>query len=144
MESAMSCRLLLADDHELVRKSLREIIEFKTDCVVVGEATDGLQAVRLAKEFTPDIAVVDISMPGLDGLDAARKIRNESPQTKILILTMHDAAPIIAKIQQTGIHGYLLKSEAPRGLPLAIDSLLHDQPFFGFPDGEPLPREKAT
>ena len=77
--------------------------------------------------------MVDISMPGLDGLDAARQIRKESPQTKILILTMHDAAPIIAKIQQTGVHGYLLKSEAPKGLPLAIDSLLRDQPFFGAP-----------
>jgi DNA-binding NarL/FixJ family response regulator len=129
----MSCRLLLADDHELVRRNLREIIEIKTDCVIVGEAVDGLQAVILAKKFAPDIALVDISMPGLDGLDAARQILNESPQTKILILTMHDAAPIIAKIQQTGIHGYLLKSDAPKALPLAIDSLLHDQSFFGVP-----------
>lgn len=129
----MSCRLLLADDHEIVRRNLREIIEFKTDCVIVGEAVDGLQAVVLAKQFTPDIAVVDISMPGIDGLDAARQILKESPQTKILILTMHDASPIITKIQQTGVHGYLLKSEAPKGLPLAIDSLLHNQCFFGPP-----------
>ena len=140
----MSCRLLIADDHALVRKNLREIIEFKTDCVIVGEAMDGLQAVRLAKEFTPDIAVVDISMPGIDGLDAARQIRKESPQTKILILTMHDAGPIIAKIQETGVHGYLLKSEAPKGLPLAIDSLLQDRPFFGFPTSDQLPQGKMT
>lgn len=126
----MSCRLLLADDHELVRKNLREIIEFRTDCVIVGEAVDGLQAVQLAKEFAPDIALVDISMPGLDGLDAARQIRKESPHTKILILTMHDAASLIAKLQEAGVDGYLLKSEAPKGLPLAIESLLHDQPFF--------------
>jgi DNA-binding NarL/FixJ family response regulator len=138
----MSCRLLLADDHEIVRKNLREIIEFKTDCVIVGEAIDGLEAVRLAKEFAPDIAVMDISMPRLDGLDAARQIRKESPQTKILILTMHDAGPIIAKIQQTGVHGYLLKSEAPKGLPLAINSLLHDQPFFGFSTTDRLPHGK--
>jgi DNA-binding NarL/FixJ family response regulator len=126
----MPCRLLLADDHEIVRKNLREIIEFKTDCVIVGEAVDGLEAVTLAKQFAPDIAVVDISMPGRDGLDAARQILRESPQTKILILTMHDAVPIVAKIQQTGVHGYLLKSEAPKGLPLAIESLRHDQCFF--------------
>jgi len=138
----MSCRLLLADDHEIVRKNLREIIEFKTDCIIVGEAIDGLEAVRLAKEFAPDIAVMDISMPRLDGLDAARQIRKESPQTKILILTMHDAGPIIAKIQQTGVHGYLLKSEAPKGLPLAINSLLHDQPFFGFSTTDRLPHGK--
>lgn len=139
----MPCRLLLADDHEIVRKNLREIIEFKTDCVIVGEAMDGLEAVRLAKEFVPDIALVDISMPGLDGLDAARQIRKESPHTKILILTMHDAAPLIAKIQQSGVHGYLLKSEAPKGLPLAIDSLLRDQPFFSVPSTEQSRTEKT-
>jgi DNA-binding NarL/FixJ family response regulator len=127
----MSYRLLLADDHEIVRRNLREIIEFKTDCVIVGEAVDGVEAVSLAKELAPDIALVDISMPGLDGLDAARRILKESPQTKVLILTMHDAAPIIAKIQQTGIHGYVLKSDAPKVLPQAIDSLLHDHLFFG-------------
>lgn len=140
----MPCRLLLADDHEIVRRNLREIIEFKTDCIIVGEAIDGLQAVRLAKEFEPDIALVDISMPGLDGLDAALQIRKESPQTKILILTMHDVAPIIAKIRQTGVHGYLLKSEAPKDLPLAINSLLRDQLFFALPDGTQLPPGKTS
>ncbi len=140
----MSCRLLLADDHEIVRKHLREIIELKTDCVIVGEAKDGLQAVRLAKEFEPDIAVVDISMPELDGLDAARQIRKESPQTKILILTMHDAASIVATIQQAGVHGYLLKSEASKNLLLAINSLLRDQPFFGLPGAEQFPQGKTT
>lgn len=126
----MPCRLLLADDHEIVRRSLREIIELKPDCLIVAEAIDGLQAVQLAKELAPDIALVDISMPRLDGLDAARQIRQQSPQTKILILTMHDAAPLIAKIQEIGANGYLLKSEAPNGLPLAIDSLLRNRPFF--------------
>ena len=130
----MPCRLLLADDHEIVRRSLREIIEMKTDCLVVAEAIDGLQAVQLAKEFAPDIVLVDISMPHLDGLDAARQIRQQNPQTKILILTMHDAAPLIAKIQETGVDGYLLKSDAPKGLPLAIDSLLRDKPYFAGSD----------
>jgi DNA-binding NarL/FixJ family response regulator len=127
----MSCRLLLADDHDVVRRNLREIIELKTDSVIVGEAKDGREAVQLAKEFTPDIALVDISMPGIDGLDAARQIREESPKTKILILTMHDAGPMLAKIRQTGVDGYLLKSEASKGLPLAINALLRDQPYFG-------------
>lgn len=139
----MPCRLLLADDHEIVRKNLREIIEFKTDCVIVCEATDGLQAVSLAKEFGPDIALVDISMPGLDGLDAARRIREESPRTKILILTMHDAGPFIAKMREAGVYGYLLKSEAPKGLPLAINSLVRDQPFYGISNGAPLRPEKT-
>ena len=140
----MSCRLLLADDHEVVRRNLREIIEFKTDCVIVGEAIDGLEAVRLAREFTPDIALVDISMPGLDGLDAARQIRKESPNTKILVLTMHDAGAIISKIRDTGVDGYLLKSQAPKGLALAIEKLLQGQSFFGFPGGDTLPGRQTT
>src|SRR5690242_12781130 len=129
----MPCRLLLADDHEVVRRNLREIIECKTDCVIVGEAGDGFEAVRLAKELTPDIALVDISMPGLDGLDAAQQIRRQSPKTKVLILTMHDAGTILRKLQDTGVDGYLLKSEATKGLPLAIETLLHGKPFFGLP-----------
>ena len=139
----MACRLLLADDHELVRKNLREIIEIKTDCVIVCEAKDGLQAVRLAREFEPDIALVDISMPGLDGLDAARQIHEESPQIKILILTMHDAGPLLVKMRDVGVQGYLLKSDAPKGLPLAINSLLRDQPFFGVSGSEQLRPEKT-
>ncbi len=140
----MPCRLLLADDHEIVRRSLREIIELKTDCLIVAEAIDGLEAVRLAKELTPDIALVDISMPRLDGLDAARQIREQSPHTKILILTMHDAAPLIAKIQETGVDGYLLKSEAPKGLPLAIDSLLRNRRFFAGSDQAPFRYGRST
>jgi len=140
----MPCRLLLADDHEIVRRSLREIIELKTDCLIVAEAIDGLEAVQLAKELTPDIALVDISMPHLDGLDAARQIRQQSPKTKILILTMHDAAPLIAKIQETGVDGYLLKSEAPKGLPLAIDSLLSNRRFFTGPDQGPSRHGPST
>jgi DNA-binding NarL/FixJ family response regulator len=139
----MPCRLLLADDHELVRKNLREIIEFKTDCVIVCEAKDGLQAVSLAREFEPDIALVDISMPGLDGLDAARQIHERSPQMKILILTMHVAGPFLAKMRSVGVNGYLLKSDAPKGLPLAINSLLRDQPFFGVSGTDQLRLEKT-
>jgi DNA-binding NarL/FixJ family response regulator len=126
----MPCRLLLADDHDIVRRNLREIIESRTDCIIVGEAIDGVQAVQLVRELTPDLAVVDISMPLLNGLDAARQMRKASPRTKILILTMHDAGALIAQIQETGVDGYVLKSDAPKRLPLAIDSLLHNRTFF--------------
>jgi DNA-binding NarL/FixJ family response regulator len=126
----MPCRLLLADDHDIVRRNLREIIESRTDCIIVGEAMDGMQAVQLVRELAPDLAVVDISMPLLNGLDAARQMRKISPGTKILILTMHDAGALIAQIQETGVDGYVLKSDAPKRLPLAIDSLLHNRTFF--------------
>lgn len=126
----MPCRLLLADDHDIVRRNLREIIESRTDCIIVGEAIDGVQAVQLVRELAPDLAVVDISMPLLNGLDAARQMRKASPRTKILILTMHDAGALIAQIQETGVDGYVLKSDAPKRLPLAIDSLLHNRTFF--------------
>jgi DNA-binding NarL/FixJ family response regulator len=120
----------LADDHDIVRRNLREIIESRTDCIIVGEAIDGMQAVQLVRELAPDLAVVDISMPLLNGLDAARQMRKASPRTKILILTMHDAGALIAQIQETGVDGYVLKSDAPKRLPLAIDSLLHNRTFF--------------
>jgi DNA-binding NarL/FixJ family response regulator len=120
----------LADDHDIVRRNLREIIESRTDCIIVGEAMDGMQAVQLVRELAPDLAVVDISMPLLNGLDAARQMRKASPRTKILIMTMHDAGALIAQIQETGVDGYVLKSDAPKRLPLAIDSLLHDRTFF--------------
>ena len=82
-------------------------------------------------------------MPGLDGLDAARQIHQESPHTKILILTMHDASQLITKMRQVGVDGYLLKSEAPNGLALAISSLLRDQSFFRTSDDEQPRPEKA-
>jgi DNA-binding NarL/FixJ family response regulator len=136
----MPCRLLLADDHEIVRRNLREIIESRTDCIIVGEAMDGMQAVQLVRELAPDLAVVDISMPLLNGLDAARQMRKVSPGTKILILTMHDAGALIAQIQETGVDGYVLKSDAPKRLPLAIDSLLHNRTFFDAPGPEEFSR----
>jgi DNA-binding NarL/FixJ family response regulator len=130
----------LADDHDIVRRNLREIIESRTDCIIVGEAMDGMQAVQLVRELAPDLAVVDISMPLLNGLDAARQMRKVSPGTKILILTMHDAGALIAQIQETGVDGYVLKSDAPKRLPLAIDSLLHNRTFFDTPGPEEFSR----
>jgi DNA-binding NarL/FixJ family response regulator len=130
----------LADDHDIVRRNLREIIESRTDCIIVGEAIDGVQAVQLVRELAPDLAVVDISMPLLNGLDAARQMRKASPRTKILILTMHDAGALIAQIQETGVDGYVLKSDAPKRLPLAIDSLLHNRTFFDTSGPEELSR----
>ena len=88
-------KLLVADDHEVVRKGFRAILEAQRDCEVVGEAGDGRRAVEMARELRPDIVVLDVSMPQLNGLEAARQILRSRPQTKILILTMHESDSLI-------------------------------------------------
>jgi DNA-binding NarL/FixJ family response regulator len=112
-------RIILADDHLIVRQGLRSILE-KESCTVVGEAGDGREAVRLAQEFTPDVAVLDLSMPLLNGLDAAREIIKVSHQTKVILLTMHTEDPYVMEALRAGIRGYLLKTQAAQDLVQAI------------------------
>jgi DNA-binding NarL/FixJ family response regulator len=123
-------RLLLADDHEIVRKGLRSVLVAQGDCEIVGEAADGRQAVALAKELSPDIAVLDISMPLLNGLEASRQILKLRPQTKILILTVHDSDSLIRDVLDAGARGYILKTDAGRDLVTAIESLRRNKTFF--------------
>jgi DNA-binding NarL/FixJ family response regulator len=123
-------RLLLADDHEIVRKGLRSVLEAQHDCEVVGEAADGRQAVALAKELGPDIVILDISMPLLNGLEATRQILKIRPQTKILILTMHESDPLIRDVLDAGARGYILKTDAGRDLVAAVESLRRNKTFF--------------
>ena len=113
-------RLLVADDHEIVRKGLRAIVETAHDCEVVGEATDGRQAVTMAKELSPDIVVLDLAMPSLNGLEATRQILKQRPQTKVLILTMHETDPLIRQVLDAGARGYILKSAVDMELVTAI------------------------
>jgi DNA-binding NarL/FixJ family response regulator len=140
-------RLLLADDHEIVRKGLRSVLEGLRDCEVVGEAADGRQAVASVKELNPDIVILDISMPLLNGLEATRQILKIRPQTKILILTMHESDPLIRDVLDAGARGYILKTDAGRNLVTAVESLRRNKTFFtsrvaqmildGFLKGEP-------
>jgi DNA-binding NarL/FixJ family response regulator len=123
-------KLLLADDHEIVRRGLRSILETQRDCEVVGEAADGRQAVALAKELKPDVVIVDISMPLLNGLEATRQILKTRPQTKVLILTMHDSDPLIRDVLDAGARGYILKTDADRDLITAVESLRRNKTFF--------------
>jgi DNA-binding NarL/FixJ family response regulator len=123
-------RLLLADDHEIVRKGLRSVLEAQRDCEVVGEAADGRQAVALAKELSPDIVILDISMPLLNGLEATRQILKIRPQTKVLILTMHESDPLIRDVLDAGARGYILKTDAGRDLVTAVESLRRNKTFF--------------
>src|SRR5262249_53434386 len=115
----MSIRVLLADDHHIVRQGFRAFLE-RDGFAVVGEASDGHEAVRLARDLRPDVAVLDISMPLLNGLDAARPIAKETPDTRIVVLTMYNEDHHVLEALRAGVRGYLLKSRAVEDLEQAI------------------------
>ena len=115
----MPLRIILADDHLIVRQGLRSVLEQEA-YTVLGEAGDGREALRLAQELRPDVAVLDLAMPLLNGLDAAREISRVSPQTKTILLTMHTEDPYVMEALRAGVRGYLLKTQAAQDLVQAI------------------------
>lgn len=123
-------RILIADDHELVRRGLRGLLEAHPGWNVCAEARDGRAAVEKALELKPDIVILDISMPEMNGLDAARRLHKDLPQTEVLILTMHESEQIVREVLSAGARGYVLKSDAGRDLVAAVESLLRHKPFF--------------
>jgi DNA-binding NarL/FixJ family response regulator len=123
-------RILLADDHEVVRAGLRALLEEQSGWEVVAEAADGRDAVEKASKLKPDVVVIDIAMPSLNGLEAVRQIVKAVPNTKVLVLTMYDSDPLIQQVLQAGARGYLLKSDAGRDLVSAIDALRRNKTFF--------------
>lgn len=123
-------RILIADDHEVVRSGLRKILEAQPSWEVVAEAGDGKDAVLKAAQTKPDVAVLDYSLPLVNGIEATRQIRTRLPKTEILIFTMHDNETLIQELLQAGARGYLLKSDAKRHLIGAIESLAVHRPFF--------------
>lgn len=116
-------RVVLADDHAVVRKGIREFLEEETgeeQIVVVAEATDGEQAVEAVASLQPDVAVLDIQMPGVSGIEATRRIKSSHPEVKVLILTAYDDDPYIFALLQAGASGYILKTAEPRQLVGAV------------------------
>jgi len=123
-------RILLADDHDVVRRGLCEMLNAQPGWEVCGEASNGHQAVKLALKLKPDVAVLDLSMPDLNGLEATRRIRRELPQTEVLIFTMHETEQMIREVLAAGARGYVLKSDAGRSLVVAVEALSRHKPFF--------------
>jgi DNA-binding NarL/FixJ family response regulator len=122
-------RIMIADDHAIVRRGLRALLDAQPGWEVCAEASNGREAVFSAEQLQPDIAVVDIGMPELNGLDATRQILTVSPRTEVLILTMHQADEVVAEVLKAGARGYVLKSDADQDLVAAIETLLEHKPF---------------
>jgi two-component system response regulator NreC len=118
----MLTRVLLADDHSLIRQSLRALLE-KQGFQVVSEASDGQEAVRSVEKTPPDVAILDISMPILNGVDAARELLKSSPKTRVILLTQHDEDQYVTEALRAGVRGYVLKSQAAEDLVHAIQEV---------------------
>lgn len=122
--------ILIVDDHEFIRQGLRAVIEKQPGWEVVAEAGNGREAIALAEQHEPDVVVMDVSMPDLNGLEATAQLIRSRPQTKVLVLSMHDSEQIIREVLACGARGYILKSDAGRDLVTAIDTLTEGRPFF--------------
>ena len=136
-------RLLVADDHEVVRRGVRALLEARMGWQVCEEASDGAEAVEKARQSNPEVVILDIGMPVLDGLEAARRIRKACPRSEVLILTLHDSEQIAHELLAAGARGYVLKSDAARDLVAAVESLSRHRPFFNDRVGEKALRRAA-
>jgi DNA-binding NarL/FixJ family response regulator len=123
-------RILIADDHEIVRRGIRTMLENHPGWDVIGEAADGREAVQRAAELKPDLVLIDIGMPNLNGLDAARQIREICPMAHILVLSMHDSEQVVRDVLAVGARGFLLKSDAGRDLVAAVEALQRRRTYF--------------
>ena len=123
-------RILIADDHEIARRGIRDLLEKHPGWQVCGEASDGRDAVKCACALKPDVVLLDIGMPNLNGLDAARQIVANCPLTRVLVLTVHDSEQVVRDVLAVGARGFLLKSDAGRDLVAAVEALQRHGTFF--------------
>jgi two-component system, NarL family, response regulator NreC len=123
-------RIVLADDHTLVRHGLRKVLQDQSDWEVVGEADDGREAVRLVQELKPDVAILDIAMPRLNGIEATRQIARRFPDVQVLVLSMHADEPYVTQVLRAGATGYLLKDSADTDLIKAVAAVSQKKSFF--------------
>jgi len=125
-----SLRILIADDHEVAREGIRSLLQDHAGWEICAEARDGREAVESATRLKPDILLLDIGMPNLNGLDATRQILAFDPDARILILTVHDAEQVVREVLAAGARGFVLKSDAGRDLVAAVEALQHRRTFF--------------
>jgi DNA-binding NarL/FixJ family response regulator len=125
-----ACRIFIADDHEVVRKGLCALLQGESGWVVCGEASDGRTATEKVRELKPDVIVLDIGMPGLNGLEATRQIIKDDARARVLILTLHDSDQVVREVLNAGARGFLLKSDAARDLVVAVEALRRDKTYF--------------
>lgn len=145
-------RILIADDHSVVRAGLRTLLESRSAWEVCAEAADGREALEKATKLKPDVAVLDIGMPLLNGVEATRQIRLASPSTEVLILTMHESDDLVQQVIQAGARGYILKDDADRVLLAAVDAVSQHKSYFstrvsavaGDSPVTPVPAAKAS
>ena len=129
-ENMKALRILVADDHDLMRRGIKALLQSHAGWEVCGEAHTGREAVTKAEELKPDIVILDISMPDLNGVDAAKRIRKSSPDTEVLILSVHYSDQLIRDILEAGVRGYIVKSDSDRDLIIAVETLANHKPFF--------------
>jgi two-component system, NarL family, response regulator NreC len=125
----MSIKIILADDHKIIREGLHALLEKNSSMEVVAEAQDGLTTVRLAKKLLPDIVIMDIGMPDMNGIDATRQIISETKGIRVIALSMHSDRRFVLQMLKAGASGYLLKDSAFEELELAIQTVISGQPY---------------
>ena len=123
-------RILVADDHALMRRGIKTLVDSHAGWKICGEAVTGREAVTKADQLRPDIVILDISMPDLNGIDAAKRIRRILPETEILMLSVHYSDQLILDILKSGVRGYIVKSDSDRDLVIAVETLADHKPFF--------------
>ncbi|MBS1851065.1 MAG: response regulator transcription factor [Acidobacteria bacterium] len=126
----MAIQILVVDDHEVVREGVKAILRNRQDWEICGEANSGSDAVVKCEKLQPDIVILDITMPGMNGLEAARKILLLAPRSRVVMFTMHDSSATEQAVRRTGAHGLVLKRHAARDLVKAVEIVSHGQTFF--------------
>jgi DNA-binding NarL/FixJ family response regulator len=131
----MTIRILVVDDHPIVRQGLKTLLEGHSGWEVIGEASDGAEAVEKARNLSPDVMVLDVTMPRMNGLEACRLIRRHSPDMEILFVTQHDSPQMMREALEAGARGYVVKSNAARDLLAAVEAVSQHRVFTTLNDG---------